>query len=84
MRSIGMDVHCTFVQIAVVEDGLCRNEGKIGVRTVGAMLAWPPHITRLPTMGMPPALFRRRDVDFCRALRREWPANSRSSLRFPV
>lgn len=32
MRSIGMDVHRTFAQIAVVEDGLCRDEGKIGVR----------------------------------------------------
>ena len=32
MRSIGMDVHRTFAQIAVVEDGLCRDEGKVGVR----------------------------------------------------
>lgn len=32
MRSIGMDVHRTFAQIAVVENGLCRDEGKIGVR----------------------------------------------------
>lgn len=32
VRSIGMDVHRTFAQIAVVEDGLCRDEGKIGVR----------------------------------------------------
>lgn len=32
MRSIAMDVHRTFAQIAVVEDGLCRDEGKIGVR----------------------------------------------------
>ncbi len=32
MRSIGMDVHRTFAQIAVVEDGLCRDEGRIGVR----------------------------------------------------
>ena len=26
MRSIGMDVQATFAQIAVVEDGLCRDE----------------------------------------------------------
>lgn len=32
MRSIGMDVHRTFAQIAIVEDGLCRDEGRIGVR----------------------------------------------------
>jgi len=32
MRSIGMDVHRSFAQIAVVEDGLCRDEGRIGVR----------------------------------------------------
>ena len=32
MRSIGMDVHRSFAQIAVVEDGLVRDEGKIGVR----------------------------------------------------
>lgn len=32
MRSIGMDVHRTFAQIAVVERGLCRDEGRIGVR----------------------------------------------------
>jgi transposase len=32
VRSIGMDVHRTFAQIAVVEDGLCRDEGRIGVR----------------------------------------------------
>lgn len=32
MRSIGMDVHRTFAQIAVVENGLCRDEGRIGVR----------------------------------------------------
>ena len=29
MRSIGMDVHRSFAQIAVVEDGVCRDEGKI-------------------------------------------------------
>ncbi|MGQ0826742.1 MAG: IS110 family transposase [Actinomycetota bacterium] len=32
MRSIGMDVHRSFAQIAVVEDGLCRDEGRIGVK----------------------------------------------------
>lgn len=32
MRSIGMDVHRTFAQIAVVEDGLCRDEGRVGVK----------------------------------------------------
>ena len=32
MRSIGMDVHRSFAQIAIVEDGLCRDEGKIGVK----------------------------------------------------
>ena len=30
-RSIGMDVHRTFAQLAVVEDGLCRDEGRIDV-----------------------------------------------------
>lgn len=32
MRVIGMDVHRSFAQIAIVEDGLCRDEGRIGVR----------------------------------------------------
>lgn len=32
MRSIGMDVHRSFAQIAIVEDGICRDEGRIGVR----------------------------------------------------
>jgi transposase len=32
VRSIGMDVHRSFAQIAIVEDGLCRDEGRIGVR----------------------------------------------------
>ena len=32
VRSIGMDVHRSFAQIAVVEGGLVRDEGKIGVR----------------------------------------------------
>ena len=31
-RSFGLDVHRSFAQIAVVEDGLCRDEGRIGVR----------------------------------------------------
>ena len=31
-KSIGMDVHRSFAQIAVVEGGLCRDEGRIGVR----------------------------------------------------
>jgi transposase len=32
MRSIGMDVHRSFAQIAIVENGLCRDEGRIGVK----------------------------------------------------
>ena len=32
MRWIGMDVHRSFAQIAVVEAGVCRDEGRIGVR----------------------------------------------------
>jgi transposase len=39
VRSIGMDVHWTFAQIAVVEDGICRDEGRIGV-TPEALRAW--------------------------------------------
>jgi transposase len=31
-RCIGMDVHRSFAQIAVVEEGLVRDEGRIGVR----------------------------------------------------
>ena len=31
-RHVGMDVHRSFAQIAVVEDGLVRDEGRIGVR----------------------------------------------------
>src|SRR3546814_13891584 len=27
-----MDVHRSFAQIAVIEDGLCRDDGKIGVK----------------------------------------------------
>lgn len=32
MRCIGMDVHRSFARVAVVEDGVCRDEGRIGVR----------------------------------------------------
>ena len=32
MRSIGMDVHRSFAQLAVVENGLCRDEGRIGAK----------------------------------------------------
>ena len=32
MRSIGMDVHRSFAQVAVVEEGVCRDEGRIGVK----------------------------------------------------
>lgn len=39
MRSIGLDVHRTFAQVAVVEDGLCRDEGRIGV-TPEALRQW--------------------------------------------
>jgi transposase len=31
VRYIGMDVHREFAQLAVVEDGLVRDEGRIGV-----------------------------------------------------
>jgi transposase len=31
-RSIGMDVHRSFAQVAIVEEGLCRDEGRIGVK----------------------------------------------------
>ena len=31
VRYIGMDVHREFAQLAVLEDGLVRDEGKIGV-----------------------------------------------------
>ncbi len=39
VRSIGMDVHRSFAQIAVVEDGICRDEGRIGV-TPEALREW--------------------------------------------
>lgn len=31
VRYIGMDVHREFAQLAVVEDGLVRDDGRIGV-----------------------------------------------------
>lgn len=39
MRYIGMDVHREFAQLAVVEDGLVRDEGRIGV-TPEALRRW--------------------------------------------
>jgi len=39
MRYIGMDVHREFAQLAVLEDGRLRDEGKIGV-TPEALRAW--------------------------------------------
>src|SRR3954454_18243553 len=39
VRYIGMDVHREFAQLAVVEDGLVRDEGRIGV-TPEALRAW--------------------------------------------
>ena len=39
MRYIGMDVHREFAQLAVVEDGLVRDEGRIGV-TPEALRNW--------------------------------------------
>ncbi len=39
VRYIGMDVHREFAQLAVVEDGLVRDEGRIGV-TPGALREW--------------------------------------------
>lgn len=39
MRYIGMDVHREFAQLAVVEDGLVRDEGRIGV-TPEALRQW--------------------------------------------
>lgn len=32
MRFIGLDVHRSFAQIAIVEDGICRDEGRVGVK----------------------------------------------------
>ena len=39
VRYIGMDVHREFAQLAVLEDGLVRDEGKIGV-TPEAFRQW--------------------------------------------
>ena len=39
VRYIGMDVHREFAQLAVLEDGLVRDEGRIGV-TPEALRAW--------------------------------------------
>ena len=39
VRYIGMDVHREFAQLAVVEDGLLRDEGRIGV-TPQALREW--------------------------------------------
>ena len=39
MRSIGLDVHRNFAPVAVVENGSCRDEGRIGV-TPEALRAW--------------------------------------------
>ena len=40
-----MDVHRAFAQIAVVEDGLCRDEGRIGVRPED-LRAWAATLER--------------------------------------
>jgi transposase len=39
VRYIGMDVHREFAQLAVLEDGLVRDEGRIGV-TPEALRQW--------------------------------------------
>ena len=38
MRSSGIHVHATFAQIAVVEDGLCRDEGRIELGQAGRVV----------------------------------------------
>jgi transposase len=38
-RFVGMDVHREFAQLAAVEDGIVRDEGKIGL-TPEALRAW--------------------------------------------
>ena len=45
MRSIGTDVHRSFAQIAVVESGVCRDEGRIGVRPED-LRAWAATLQR--------------------------------------
>jgi hypothetical protein len=42
---IGMDVHRAFAQIAVVEDGLCRDDGSIGIRPED-LRAWAATLER--------------------------------------
>jgi transposase len=32
VRRIALDVHRSFAQVAIIDDGLCRDEGRIGVR----------------------------------------------------
>src|ERR671921_15172 len=44
VRYIGMDVHREFAQLAVVEDGVVRDEGRIGV-TPEALRAWAAGLT---------------------------------------
>jgi hypothetical protein len=52
VRYIGMDVHREFAQLAVVEDGLVRGEGRIGRDAGGAAVdpapAPPSAARRLP------------------------------------
>ena len=45
VRYIGMDVHREFAQLAVVEDGLVRDEGRIGV-TPEALRSWAADLRR--------------------------------------
>lgn len=44
-RYIGMDVHREFAQLAVVEDGIVRDESKIGV-TPEAVRTWASELRR--------------------------------------
>ena len=45
MRSIGLDVHRNFAQIAVVENGMCRDEGRIGVFRASQLVLRRPRNT---------------------------------------
>jgi transposase len=45
VRYVGMDVHREFAQLAVVEDGLVRDEGRIGV-TPEALRRWAEDLRR--------------------------------------
>lgn len=45
VRFIGMDVHREFAQLAVVEEGMLRDEGRIGV-TPQALRQWAPGLRR--------------------------------------